>query len=539
MKEVRMATATELARAVVTALIEARVTDVVVAPGSRNAPLSFAVHDAARAGLLRLHTRIDERSAAFFALGLTKVGERAAVMCTSGTAVANLHPAVLEAAHAGVPLAVVTADRPARLRETGANQVTDQVGIFGSLVETVDLDEAPDENAVEALDSARGPVHWNIQLDVPLTPPDQWEPERIEARPEPVRPELLIHESIPTGAGTPLTVVVAGDDAGPPSRILAQDGGWPLLAEPSSGARTGENALRSYRLLLESPLAERIERVVVYGHPTLSRLVANLLARADVEIVAAPVEGVWPARPFRVDRTIHNRLHVDGTPDTAWLEEWRSADREVSRQVDRLLHEQQEMTAYDVSACVARALPDGGLLMLGPSNPVRDLDLMMRPNRVGGRRKVIANRGLAGIDGIVSTAIGAAVGRPSSTRALALMGDVTFLHDAGGLLLGPEEVRPDLTIVVANDDGGSIFASLEQGADEYADSFERLFGTPHGTSLEALCAAHRIPHLAVTSVPELEAALASPNGGIEVVEAVVSRADRRQFDLAIRALARS
>ncbi|NGN95238.1 2-succinyl-5-enolpyruvyl-6-hydroxy-3-cyclohexene-1-carboxylic-acid synthase [Nocardioides sp. KC13] len=538
MKGARM-TATELARSVVTALIQARVTDVVIAPGSRNAPLSFAVLDAARAGLVRLHTRIDERSAGFFALGLTKVGSRAAVMCTSGTAVANLHPAVLEAAHAGVPLAVVTADRPARLRETGANQVTDQVGIFGNLVETVDLDAAPGESALEALDTAHGPVHWNLQLDVPLTPPDRWEPAPIDVHPEPVRPELMIHESIETGAGTPLTVVVAGDDAGPPSRILAQDGGWPLLAEPSSGARTGDNALRSYRLLLESPLAERIQRVVVYGHPTLSRPVTDLLSRSDIEIIAAPVEGVWPARPFRVDRTIRTRLHVDGTPDTAWLEEWRSADREVSRQVDRLLHEQPEMTAYDVSACVARALPDGGLLVLGPSNPVRDLDLMMRPNRVGGRRKVIANRGLAGIDGIVSTAIGAAVGRPSSTRALALMGDVTFLHDAGGLLLGPEEVRPDLTIVVANDDGGSIFASLEQGADDYADSFERLFGTPHGTSLEALCAAHRIPHLAVTSVPELEAALASPNGGIEVVEAVVSRADRRRFDLAIRALARS
>lgn len=534
-----MATATELARAVVTALLEARVTDVVVAPGSRNAPLSFAVFDAARAGLLRLHTRIDERSAGFFALGLTKVGTRAAVMCTSGTAVANLHPSVLEAAHAGVPLTVVTADRPARLRETGANQVTDQVGIFGRLVDTLDLDAAPDENDVAALNAARGPVHWNVQLDDPLTPPDRWKPEPIEARPVPVRPELMIFESISTGTETPRTVVIAGDDAGPPSRILAQDGGWPLLAEPSSGARTGENALRSYRLLLESPLAERIERVVVYGHPTLSRPVTNLLARDDIEIIAAPIEGVWPARPFRVDRTVLTRLNVEGTPDTAWLAEWREADRTLGRRVDRLLHEQPEMTAYDVSACVARALPDGGLLMLGPSNPVRDLDLMMRPNRVGGRRKVLANRGLAGIDGIVSTAIGAAVGRRSSTRALALMGDVTFLHDAGGLTLGPDEVRPDLTIVVANDDGGSIFASLEQGAEDFADRFERLFGTPHGTSLEALCAAHRIPHLKVTSAPELEAALASPNGGIEVVEAVVSRQDRRALDDAIRALARS
>ena len=279
MKRARMATATELARAVVTALLEARVTDIVIAPGSRNAPLSFAVLDASRAGLVRLHTRIDERSAGFFALGLTKVGSRAAVMCTSGTAVANLHPSVLEAAHAGVPLAIVTADRPARLRETGANQVTDQVGIFGRL----GGDPRPGRGA-------RRERHRSPRLRTrarPLEPPARRpsDPARpvaagaIEARPAPVRPELMIHESIATGAGTPHTVVVAGDDAGPPSRVLAQDGGWPLLAEPSSGARTGDNALRTYRLLLESPLAERIERVVVYGHPTLSRPVTNLLAR--------------------------------------------------------------------------------------------------------------------------------------------------------------------------------------------------------------------------------------------------------------------
>ena len=134
---------TDLARAVVTALVEAGVAEVVIAPGSRNAPLSFAAYDAAAAGLLRLHTRIDERAAGFLALGLTRGGSRAAVVCTSGTAVANLHPAVLEAAHAGVDLVVVSADRPARLRGTNANQTTDQVGIFGRLVETHDLAEAP------------------------------------------------------------------------------------------------------------------------------------------------------------------------------------------------------------------------------------------------------------------------------------------------------------------------------------------------------------------------------------------------------------
>jgi 2-succinyl-5-enolpyruvyl-6-hydroxy-3-cyclohexene-1-carboxylate synthase len=157
---------------------------------------------------------------------------------------------------------------------------------------------------------------------------------------------------------------------------------------------------------------------------------------------------------------------------------------------------------------------------------------------VGARRKVIANRGLSGIDGVVSTAIGAALGRVSS-RSLALVGDVTFLHDSNGLVLGPDEPRPDLTIVVVNDDGGSIFATLEQGGEQYADRYERLFGTPHGVDLGSLCAATRTPYLQVRSRPELQQALASPNGGIEVIEAVVRRDDRRDLDARIRALAES
>ena len=174
--------------------------------------------------------------------------------------------------------------------------------------------------------------------------------------------------------------------------------------------------------------------------------------------------------------------------------------------------------------------------MVGASSPIRDLDLMVPRYDVGRRRKVLANRGLSGIDGTVSTAIGAALARPASTRSLALMGDVTFLHDANGLVIGPGEPVPDLTLVVVNDDGGSIFAMLEQGATEYAEQYDRLFGTPHGVDLASLCAATRTPHLRVTSLPELEQALASPNGGIEVVEAVVRRDNRRDLDERIRAL---
>ena len=522
---------TALARAVVTALVEAGVTELVLAPGSRNAPLSFAGYDAAAAGLLRLHTRIDERSAGFLALGLTRGRARAAVVTTSGTAVANLHPAVLEAAHAGLGLVVVTADRPARLRGTNANQTTDQVGIFGPLVATRDVG-TPAEVAV-----GDGLVHLNVRLDDPLLPEEPWTPPPSAHEPPPPGPRVRGWgpDRLPVG---PRTVVVAGDDAGPPARVLAERAGWPLLAEPTSGSRTGENALRCYRLLLDTDLAAGIERVVVAGHPTLSRPVSRLLAREDVEVVAAPAYGAWARRPFRVDAEL-GAIEVDAADDPAWLEEWRTADRSVARQLDTLLAAEPGTTPHEVAGAVARALPPGGLLVVGASSPIRDLDLMVPRYEVGARRKVVANRGLSGIDGVVSTAIGAALGRDRAGRGdrnLALLGDVTFLHDANGLVLGPDEPRPDLTIVVVNDDGGSIFAMLEQGAPEHAGRFDRLFGTPHGVDLAALCAATRTSHWRVESLGELEHALASPNGGIEVVEVVVRRDDRRDLDARIRAL---
>lgn len=341
---------------------------------------------------------------------------------------------------------------------------------------------------------------------------------------------------IPVLPRGPRTVVVAGDDSGPPPRILAQDGGWPLLAEPTSGARTGDHALRCYRLLLAGDLGRSIERVVVFGRPTLSRPVTRLLARDDVEVLAAPGRGVWSGRPFRVDGSVDRDTRPEGRDDTGWFEAWVEADRSLGRQLDALVAGEPGLTPYEVAGATARAVPAGGLLVVGASSPIRDLDLMLRGYAVGDRRKLIANRGLSGIDGVVSTAIGAALGRPHSSRAIALMGDVTFLHDANGLVLGPGEPVPDLTIVVTNDDGGSIFAMLEQGAPEHAEPFERLFGTPHGVDLAQLCAATRTPHWRVTSLAELEHALASPNGGIEVVEAVVRRDDRRALDERIRAL---
>ena len=533
---------TELARSVIVRLVEGGVREVVLAPGSRNAPLSFAAHDAAEAGVLRLHTRIDERSAGFLALGLTKVGSPAVVVCTSGTAVANLHPAMLEAAHAGVPLVAVTADRPDRLRGTDANQTTDQVGIFGPLIPTLDLtseivrDGNVDHRLLERPFRHGLPLHLNIRLDDPLVPEGRWE---VAVEPPEVGGREAGWWRGPPGETTileagPRTVVVAGDDAGPPARGLAEAAGWPLLAEPSSGSRTGEHALRCYRLLLGGPLGAEIERVVVLGHPTLSRPVSRLLARDDVEVWAARAGGLGLSRPYPVTGTF-DRVAASAPDATDWFARWREADDRVGRALDALLTAEPDLTPYDVAGAVARALPPEGLLVVGASSQIRDLDLMVPRYPVGARRKVIANRGLSGIDGVVSTAVGAALGRVSD-RSLALLGDVTFLHDANGLVRGAREPEPDLTVVVVNDDGGSIFAMLEQGAPEYADRYDRLFGTPHGVDLASLCAATRTPHLRVTSLPELEQALASPNGGIEVIEAVVRRDNRRDLDARIRAL---
>ena len=278
-------------------------------------------------------------------------------MCTSGTAVANLHPALLEAVHAGVPMVAVTADRPERLRGTSANQTTEQVGVFGWLVPVVDVADGGLPPVV-----GDGPLHLNVQLDEPLVPTDRWRPEPVErAERDRSRPE---RELLALG---PRTVVVAGDDAGSPARVLAEGAGWPLLAEPSSGSRNGANALRCYRLLLDAAsLAAQVERVVVAGHPTLSRPVMRLLSRDDVEVVDMNAGGL--PRPFAVDSTAVEP-RTDGADDPAWLAAWLEADASVSRQLDALLADEAGLTPYAVAGAVSRALPAGGLLMVGRIEP--------------------------------------------------------------------------------------------------------------------------------------------------------------------------
>jgi len=524
--------ATTTCRALVEDLLDAGVREAVIAPGSRSGPLAIALAAADRAGALRVHVRVDERTAGFLALGLAKASRSwVPVVTTSGTASANLHPALLEARHARVRLLAITADRPARLRGTGANQTTDQVRLFPGIA------YGDDPAAIAALLADR-PAHLNLELDEPLVEPGEWAPAvrtpgggagpRAAEDSRVARPGPSIPMDGPELAMLPHAVVVAGDDAGPRARHFAEQAGLPLLAEPSSGARNGENALIAYRLLLEhAPLAAQIDQVVVFGHPTLSRPVTNLLGRTDIDVVV-------PARDFH--RFPHPPDHArlvdphalpDAMAPPTWLDSWRTADAMASASIDLVAARDPTGAPLEVARAVNAAVPPEGLLFVGSSNPIRDLDLVARPYTVGERRLVISNRGLSGIDGTLSSAIGAALARPSS-RALAYVGDLTFLHDANALLIGPGEPRPDLTVVVASDDGGSIFATLEQGDPAFADVFERVYGTPTGATIGRLCEAFGVPHR-LLAAKDLPTALDEDVTGIRVLEVPVPRDSRREL----------
>jgi 2-succinyl-5-enolpyruvyl-6-hydroxy-3-cyclohexene-1-carboxylate synthase len=556
---------TAQATVLVDELVRSGVTEAVLSPGSRSAPLAFALHRADAAGQLRLHVRIDERTAGFLALGLAKAsGRPVAVATTSGTAAVNLHPAVVEASYSGVPVLALTADRPPELRGVGANQTIDQIQLYGdAVVLFVDMPVADDSvgqvaqwravaaEAVAALH--RGPVHLNVPLRDPLVPDgsETWvEPLTTRVPPTPWSglPDAGLPDdgevtALPEG---PSTVVIAGDGSPGAARWVAEAASWPLLAEPTSGARNGPNALASYRLLLDQ-LAPDIERVVVFGRPTLSRPVARLLTRADVEVVLVRGPGALPTMG-RADVVLTDAVApgwiekstARAEPDR-WLQQWLNADAVAQKVVTDLVDGAGDVSGPAIARAVAVGLPPGALLVVGSSASARDLDLaepwddQLTDSRAtpDGRRLVLANRGASGIDGTVSTAIGAALAHDGD--AFALMGDLTFLHDATGLVIGPDEPRPDLTIVINNDDGGGIFGQLEPGAPELAGCFERLFGTSHGVDIASLCAATGTGHQLVTSIADLRDALRSgSHRGISVIEVPTDRSRRRDLDRQLR-----
>ena len=547
---------TALARVLVDELVRGGVREAVLSPGSRSAPLAFALHRADVAGRLRLHVRIDERSAGFLALGLAKASGRAVpVVTTSGTATANLHPAVLEASHADVPLLLLTADRPPELRGTGANQTIDQVHLYGYAVRMFADVGAPERRAGQnaywrALTcralaaatgdagTASGPVQLNLGLREPLVPEaDEAWVEALDGREGggPWTERIVAVLARPVDDLPGRSVVVLGDGpSGPAEQALrlAEARGWPVVAEPSSGAASSPALVPAAELVLADPGfldAHLPDRVLVVGRPTLSRVLGRLVSAAPADVVGAA--GRWSDPARQAGRVLPGvPLPGSGPVDDDWLPAWLAAGSQASDALTRVLAATPGLAEPVVAREVLAAA--GGVLFVGSSKPVRDL-FLAGPR--GGVR-VLANRGAAGIDGTVSTALGAALADQAAGggQAYALLGDLTFLHDSNGLVIGPQEPRPDLTIVVTNNDGGAIFGTLEQGAPGFEGAFERVFGTPHGVDLAALCAATGTPYTLAVTTAELRDAL-GPRSGVRVVEVRSDRNAAVALDQALRA----
>ncbi|WP_100482851.1 2-succinyl-5-enolpyruvyl-6-hydroxy-3-cyclohexene-1-carboxylic-acid synthase [Mycobacteroides abscessus] len=534
---------TAQAHAVVDELICGGVRDVVLCPGSRNAPLAFALHDADKAGRLRLHVRIDERTAGFLAVGLAAAsGSPVPVAMTSGTAVANLGPAVVEANYARVPLIVLSANRPYELLGTGANQTMEQLGYFGTQVRaaiSIGLAEEGSEK-IEAqnphwrsatcrvLAAAKGsrtanagPVQFDIPLREPLVPDRDGGPipaGRPGGAPWTYTPDVTFDEPVEIDL-TADTVVIAGHGAATHPNLSM----LPTVAEPT--APQPDNPVHPLALTLLHP-----QQVIMLGRPTLHRQVSSLLADSRIPVYALTTGPRWPDVSGNSQAT-GTRAVTSGSPDPAWLQRCAHAHHKALDAVRGQLSTHPLTTGLHVAAQVCGSLRDGDQLVLGASNPVRDAALVPWGAK---DVRVRSNRGVAGIDGTVSTAIGAALAHRGG-RTVALIGDLTFVHDSSGLLIGPTEPRPEnLTIVVSNDNGGGIFELLEQGDPRFHDVSSRIFGTPHDVDIAALCRAYHVDSRSI-SVEELGPALDEPARGIRVLEVKADRSTLRELHAAIRA----
>ena len=538
-------TSMDVARKLVSTLQTSAVRDVVICPGSRSAPLAYALAEAEASGTMRLHVRIDERAAGFTALGLSLAsGVPVPVLTTSGTAVGELLPAVMEANHAGVQLVVLSADRPDELHGTGANQTTNQVDLFGAHVranENIAAGIDPSEAALRALQAAAGsrltapgPVQINVAFRDPLVPADHDSLPDFGANVSYPAVERRDASTILWGAPRDSraghTVVVAGHDAGAEASEFARALGLPLFAEPSSNARFGPNAIAAYRTLITKHI-DRIERVVLFGRPTLSRPVAKLLGNQGVEVALwNPGPAPWFEEGKRRETLMDDATELAsfaGVAPAGWLEAWQGLDSQATQIIDRRIEGSDELNGPLIAKTVWNHAT--GNLVFGSSNIIRDADLCAIPADAA-RTQVFANRGLAGIDGTIATATGIAQVRPGS-KTTVLLGDVTFLHDVGSMLLGAGEPEPDLDVIVLNDRGGAIFSTLEHGAIEasgrYANTVERLFGTPHDVQLEPLAAAYGWDYMAVGNLAELNHALSTKAGQRRLIEASVTRNELR------------
>ncbi len=528
---------------------------VVVAPGSRSTPLALA---AQRNPGLAVTVVGDERSAAFVALGIGRAtGCPAVVVCTSGSALAHVHPAVLEAHHGRVPLVVVSADRPPELLDTGAGQTIDQTHLFGGAVRWFGATGVADAASrpafgpigVRAASVARGPVpgpvHVNVAVREPLLAASRSEPAPRAARPvvvvdAPTIADATIDAVMDLLGGVERGVVVAGWGSRATGGVIAELAkvlDWPLLADPVSNARVGKHAVSTYEALVRDDrfADEHVPEVVLrFGAPLTSKATNQWLRRAGRRVVVDR-EHAWldPHRDTDVRvvgdagqlaSRIALRLAGGGfrAPNAApsrWMAEWRDAERRARSSIDRVLDADEVLFDGRIARDVVAGMPDGSQLLVASSLAVRDLEWFAAP-RSG--VAVHANRGVNGIDGLVSTAAGIAAGSEAPT--VALLGDLALLHDSNGLL-GLDARDVDLTFIVIDNDGGGIFSFLPQADVLEPDEFDRLFGTPHGRDLTRLFDFHDIDVVAPTTASEFAVALrhALDSGG---VRAIVVRTDR-------------
>lgn len=603
--------ATLLARAVVASLVEAGVKRVVISPGSRNAPLTYALADAAQAGYLQLRVVVDERSAAFVALGASRsdwlhegLARPAVAVMTSGSAVANAHPAVVEADAAGVPLIILSADRPHALVNTGASQTTVQTGIFGAATRyQADLGDTNASDAVAnqvrravAAASGRlsldpGPVHLNVRLAPPLAPAAPWQVPHLEPKTHWLRARKPLEEQLngvtvsqvgcrlgldPARRG----VIVVGDNDDAElahfAASLAHAWGWPLLAEPTSLVRTNANAVAAYSALLAggdgsvggdgAQLSQEIEQLLVVGHPTLTRPIGALLAREDIYQVVLTNRARWSdvsgqaAYVTTLEQALSS-LNIPGggadagaeagagadagedasasadagagagvgknAPSPLWLQRWLQAGQQqlnatsVTKAAQMALTTWQATSQYE-SHSQSTAIHSDGLessvtLMAASSMTIRYLDARLPAGKQLKKMSgpVVANRGLAGIDGTISTAVGLAWASGQPVRVI--IGDLAAAHDLTGLVKAVTETEVDLQVIVLDDHGGKIFSGLEYGASELSNYFLRFFNTAQQVDFAQAAAAFGAHVSVIDDVDGLQSLLSKTIAGRSLV----------------------
>ena len=510
----------------------------VVAPGSRSTPMAIAL---AERDELALHVVHDERVAAFVALGLGLDGVPAVLLCTSGTAAVNFHPAVVEAGLSEVPMIVATADRPPELRGIGSPQTIDQLELYGRSVRWFHDASPPDEAdpttwrplAQRVFSTAEtGPVHLNLPFREPLVGVTEELPAPI-GPPLPVPRAYAVNGPLDAEYDRQRGVIIAGGRHGldvADIAAFAERTGWPILAAPESGCRSLDQAVTAFDSLLRHQAfadAHAPEVVVRFGRAPASKVLSQWLVSSGAPVLQVGGPGVIdPERNVALQCTPEDLGSLRGAADTPWLARWRHANERAEGALTAAI-EEAPLSEPGVARAVAAALPDDAELVVASSMPVRDLEWFGGP-----AARAHANRGANGIDGVISTALGRALaGRPT----VVLLGDIAFAHDSNALVALASR-GADLRIVVIDNGGGGIFSFLPQASSLSAERFEQLFGTPHGTDVEALAAAHAVAARTVTTIDALVDGVRRP--GPSVTRVVTDRAENvRLHDLLNRAVA--